>query len=112
MGKVIPFLLLGLLILLAFVFFSYSTITVGHLQESCTHSSTGASMTWVTARELALVSECSAEGGFKERPICNEDTGTWWIDIDTDVSGCNPACVIDVTTGDAIISWRCIGVVD
>lgn len=112
MNKVIPFLLLGVLILVAFVFISYSELTVSPIRRLCTHTSTGASMTWTTARELALVSECSDEGNFKEEPVCNEDTGTWWIDLDVYRSGCNPACVIDITTGDAVINWRCTGLVD
>ena len=112
MGKVIPFLLIGLLVLVAFALFSFSELKVSPAYGSCTHTSTGASMTWVTARELAMVSECSAEGGLKEYPVCNEETGTWWIDIDADVPGCNPACVVDVTTGDAAINWRCTGLAD
>jgi len=42
--------------------------------------------------------------------ICNEDTGTYWIDLDIEKEGCNPACVINVETKEAEINWRCTGV--
>lgn len=45
--------------------------------------------------------------------MCNEITGTWWIDLDVeDAEGCNPACVINVVTNQAEINWRCTGLLN
>lgn len=43
--------------------------------------------------------------------MCNEYTGTWWIDLDIEREGCNPACVINVETRQAEINWRCTGLI-
>jgi len=61
------------------------------------------------AREIALGSDCVKEGKLKGEAVCNENTGTWWIEIDTKKEGCSPACVIDTELGTAEINWRCTG---
>ena len=43
--------------------------------------------------------------------FCNEETGTWWIDLEIKKQGCAPACIIDVNTKKAEINWRCTGLV-
>jgi hypothetical protein len=67
-------------------------------------------MSLAEAKQIALASECS-EGALKDTHMCNADTGTWWIDLDIEKEGCNPACVVNVKTKQAEINWRCMGVV-
>ena len=43
--------------------------------------------------------------------ICNEMTGTVWIDLDADRPGCNPACVVDIEKLTAATNWRCTGLI-
>jgi len=43
--------------------------------------------------------------------MCNNYTGTYWIDLDIDKPGCNPACVVDTVTKTAEINWRCTGLI-
>lgn len=40
---------------------------------------------------------------------CNKYTGTAWIGLNLEKSGCNPACVVDTVTEEAEINWRCTG---
>jgi hypothetical protein len=77
----------------------------------CTESDTGDSMTLTEAKEIALASECVEEGSLTDNSFCNEDTGTWWIDLDINRPGCAPACVINVSTKEAVINWRCTGLI-
>lgn len=41
--------------------------------------------------------------------FCNEGTGTFWIDMNIQKKGCNPACVINIEDKSAEINWRCTG---
>jgi hypothetical protein len=59
------------------------------------------------AKSIAKNSECGDR--FKETYMCNEFTGTYWIDLDIEKEGCNPACVVNVETREAEINWRCTG---
>jgi len=59
------------------------------------------------AKKLAERGECGAE--FKETYVCNNVTGTYWIDLDIKKKGCNPACVVDIETREVEINWRCTG---
>jgi hypothetical protein len=72
-------------------------------------SSSGAVMGLDEARQIALESECGDR--LKDSCMCNNYTGTWWIDLDIQLEGCNPACVVDVETGEAVINWRCTGLI-
>lgn len=63
------------------------------------------------AKQIASASECAKEGKLKETYVCNEITGTWWIDLNIKKEGCSPACVINVETKQAEINWRCTGLV-
>ena len=56
-------------------------------------------------------SECVEQGQLKETRLCNQETGTWWIDLDLDKPDCSPACVVDVSEKTAEINWRCTGLV-
>ena len=65
------------------------------------------------AKIAAMGSNCITEGGIlTESYLCNPNTGTWWIDLYLEKEGCNPACVIDVNTGEAEINWRCTGLLE
>ncbi|MFH1663988.1 MAG: DUF4382 domain-containing protein [archaeon] len=63
------------------------------------------------AREIALESECIQEGQLKENTTYNENSKTWWIDLNVKKQGCNPACVVSEETGTAEINWRCTGLI-
>lgn len=75
----------------------------------CTKEGTDHSLSLSDAKVIAEDSTCVHEGDLDEKAICNEVTGTWWIDLDIEKEGCSPACVIDVETMQADINWRCTG---
>lgn len=62
------------------------------------------------ARSIAETSECVNDGPLKENAFYNENSKTWWIDLNIDKPGCNPACVVyeDETVE---INWRCTGLI-
>jgi len=64
-------------------------------------------MSLAEAMELEVASECG--NNLKDTYMCNEGTETWWIDLDLDKEMCNPACVVNVVTKEAVINWRCTG---
>jgi len=70
-------------------------------------------MTVEEAIKIALNSDCVVEGSLLEdTAVCNESTGTWWIDLEIDKPGCKPACVIDATRAAvSVINWRCTGLI-
>lgn len=73
----------------------------------------GETMTFSEALEIAKNSECANSGQINENPDFsqyNENTKTWWIDLDAEKEGCNPACVVNEETNTAEINWRCTGV--
>ncbi len=80
------------------------------IEEFCSKKDTQELLTLADAKQIAINSECGDR--LKEPSICNQDTGTWWIDLDIEKEGCNPACVIDVITKEASINWRCMGAID
>ena len=53
--------------------------------------------------------EYCGTGPLTEEYSCNEYTGTYWIDLDIEKEGCNPACVVNVESREAEINWRCTG---
>jgi hypothetical protein len=77
------------------------------VSTSCMHAATGKKLTLEEATNIAIASECGDR--LKETRTCNEKTGVWWIDLDIEQEGCNPACAIDVTAKRAEINWRCTG---
>lgn len=77
----------------------------------CTEAETGERLALSEARQVAMNSECVEEGSLTDKSFCNENTGTWWIDLDIEKQGCAPACVINVATKTAEINWRCTGVI-
>lgn len=81
-------------------------------QETCIDTENGAQMTIEEALQIAEDSECGQEGSIKDTYMCNPDTGTWWIDLDIEKPGCNPACVVDINDKTAEINWRCTGAIE
>jgi hypothetical protein len=80
-------------------------------EEFCVKQGSGEKLSFAEAKEIAasgsLKSGCLAP--LKKTHFCNENTGTWWIDVDIDKKGCSPACVVNVVTKRAEINWRCTG---
>jgi len=65
-------------------------------------------ITW--AREKARASACMEKGTLKDEYIFNENSLTWWIDMEVaNAPGCAPACVVSEPNGEAEINWRCTG---
>src|SRR6056297_2765869 len=79
-------------------------------EEACTYPEEGGILTLADAREIAEQSECGDR--LTGEYFCNENSGTWWLDLDIDKEGCNPACVVDVVTREAEINWRCTGLIE
>lgn len=59
--------------------------------------------------DIAKLSECGDT--LKGTYMCNDSTEIWWIDLDVEKEGCNPACVINTETDIAEINWRCTGLI-
>lgn len=80
-------------------------------EKYCTDSTTKAKLSEKEALSLAKTGEC-AVGRVTGTPMCNEITGTWWMDLDITKQGCSPACVVDVNTKKTEINWRCTGAIE
>jgi len=78
-------------------------------EEHCVDKDTKNILTLTDARQIAIESECGDK--LKDTYVCNENTGTYWIDLDIEKQGCSPACVIDIVTREAVINWRCTGLI-
>ena len=110
--------ILGSVLILSVLFFSGCAPSMAQPTESptvtegeyCSDKNTGVKLSYQEAVEIAQNSECPEQGQLKETRFCNEDTGTWWIDLDIDKPGCMPACVVHVSDKTAEINWRCTGV--
>lgn len=76
-------------------------------ENYCMKEGSGDLITLSDAREVAIESECGDR--LKDNFSCNEITGTYWIDLEIEKEGCNPACVVDVGERTAVINWRCTG---
>lgn len=70
-------------------------------------------LTYEEARAIAKNSTCVQEGTLTDTYVYNEYTRTWWIDLDpfTEREGCNPACVVNISTKTAEVNWRCTGLI-
>ncbi|MBE0524445.1 MAG: hypothetical protein IBX40_08975 [Methanosarcinales archaeon] len=88
-----------------------TTIPAIDTEIYCISNETGIQMTHSEAWDIAENSECVMEGSLKDSSVCNEYTGTWWIDLEPLIEkpGCNPACVVNVNTKTTEINWRCTG---
>jgi len=67
-------------------------------------------MTLGEAIKIAQSSGCIKEGKLTDKTTYNQNTKTWWIDLNIEKPGCKPACVVknDKTTE---INWRCTGLI-
>ncbi len=88
------------------------------VENKCVNKNLGRSpeshgMTLEEARMIAEDSECTEKGALTENSFYNENTKTWWIDLDMkeefEKEYCNPACVINEEIKTAEINWRCTG---
>lgn len=77
------------------------------VEPSCSYR--GKILTLKTAKEIARNSECGER--LNQTYYCNNASGTYWIDLDIQKKGCDPACVVDVVNRNATINWRCNGFV-
>jgi hypothetical protein len=77
--------------------------------ELCTDPAGGSNLSYDQAFAIALDSPCTAEGELLPAHVCNESTGTWWIGLNVEREGCDPACVVDANSQTAEINWRCTG---
>lgn len=84
-----------------------STATTIFPEEFCQKQGTDIKLSLSEAKIMAIQGQCGDK--LKDTYICNEITGTWWIDLDIEKEGCSPACVINVETKTAEINWRCTG---
>lgn len=75
----------------------------------CVSESSGTAMELKEALSIASSSECTQNRTLTDRHSCNAGTGTWWIDININKTGCNPACVVNIDNKTAEINWRCTG---
>jgi len=67
-------------------------------------------MTYAEAYAHALNSSCTENGTLTNTHMYNDNSKTWWIDLNLTKPGCSPACVVD-ENGTAEINWRCTGLI-
>jgi len=68
-------------------------------------------MTAEEALGIARNSSCMDAGNVSGvEAVYNNNSKTWWLDIDMTMAGCNPACVV-YSSGSAEINWRCTGAI-
>jgi len=83
--------------------------TTTSIEKYCMKNGTDKKLSLTEAKQIAMNSECS-KGKLTETHVCNEITGTWWINLNIESPPiCSPACVINVLTKQAEINWRCLG---
>lgn len=63
------------------------------------------------ARAIAEKSDCVKDGNLTDEIFYNENSQTWWIGLDVEKPGCNPACVVSEESKTAEINWRCTGLI-
>jgi hypothetical protein len=78
-------------------------------EVTCVAEESGNAMSLEEAMMLAEESDCLTGGKLTGDSSCNSTTGTWWLDLDFNQEGCDPACVVNVDTGESEINWRCTG---
>lgn len=97
---------LGILLIAGFVMWYLGTQNPGEKINS--------SMSRAEALLIAQnTPECSMAGVLTDNIIYNENSKTWWIDLERTPElkkdGCNPACVVSGQTKTAEVNWRCTG---
>jgi len=74
----------------------------------------------LTREEALLIasqsSACSVVGNLGDNVVYNENSRTWWIDLERtpelEKDGCKPACVVNEETETAEVNWRCTGLIE
>jgi hypothetical protein len=61
------------------------------------------------ARQIASQGDCAKTGPLGTTAVFNDNTGTWWIDLNVQKAGCAPACVVRVSDKSSEVNWRCTG---
>jgi len=83
--------------------------------QFCKDKNTGVEISFQEASSIAQKNKCGMEEetlvAFSSNYLCNEYTGTWWVDLilTPEKAGCNPACVVDIVKKTAEVNWRCTG---
>jgi hypothetical protein len=77
--------------------------------SECAGEATGESILYGEAWVIASSGPCIDQGNLVGMARCNPSTGTVWIDMDIDEPGCYPACVVNITSRESEINWRCTG---
>jgi predicted lipoprotein with Yx(FWY)xxD motif len=63
------------------------------------------------ALTIARASACKDAGNITSAgAVYNNNSNTWWLAIDRDMPGCNPACVVYASRS-AEVNYRCTGVI-
>jgi hypothetical protein len=81
----------------------------------CKDNDSGVEISYQEAIKIAQKDKCGLKGEelitFSEKYLCNENTGTWWVDLNVKPKreGCSPACVVDIVDKTAEVNWRCTG---
>jgi len=99
--KTRPFILMLILL--------FTVLISGCVEKPIADETYCGGMSLAEAKQLAIASECGDQ--LKETSLCNSNTGTWWIDLEIEKEGCNPACVVNVVSKEAVINWRCTGLI-
>jgi len=85
--------------------------------QFCKDKKTGVEISYQEASDIAQKNKCGMQGetlvAFSTNYFCNENTGTWWVDLllTPEKTGCNPACVVNIVNKTAEINWRCTGAI-
>jgi len=82
-------------------------------EEFCTKNASSAKMSFTNAEKLAKQNDtCLKVGAFKKHHWCNENSGTWWIMLNTKMKGCLPACVINIVDNSVSVNYMCMGLLN
>ncbi len=92
-----------------FCFFIFLIVFLLGCQKAVVDTTVGLDLE--SARKIAVESDCVKEGPLTEFYFYNENTKTWWFDLDVEKEGCAPACVVSEETLEAEINWRCTGLI-
>lgn len=88
-------------------------LAVGRTGINCEFAPCVATETSLSASEARAIAEktCIKSGESLAGGVYNENSKTWWFDanLNTDLSGCRPSCVVSEKTKTAEINWRCTG---
>lgn len=106
--KILIFFFLALLIISGWFF--YRKTKQPQMQDN--NQNQPSVLTYEQAREIAQQSDCVKEGKLTDKYFYNENSKTWWIDLDLEKPGCAPACVIWEESKTAEINWRCTGLLN